>query len=197
MWKETKLEKDGAGLFLVSQPPLSGHVSGLTHSANPPAEISDLPGSIYIMKRTFLTDGLNSPDCTLNLFPIVLSHLREKKTQKPGNTTRTGQTILWPSVFHFHISVWISIFTFFKFLSESQIWLGGGEGREGSIRLIRFTGKSRLPNLAVKREWEQRANVIIEGSVEMLPFSDTILSISWAEQLPFLSLFYLRRTKTF
>lgn len=55
--------------------------------------------------------------------PLPLRHW----TPKLGNTTWTGQTIVWPLAFHF------------QFLSESQnLTEGGGEA---SIRLIRFTGK--------------------------------------------------------
>lgn len=100
--KENKNEKCRR-FFPTSWPPLSQHDSGLTYSKNPPAEVSNLLGSIHIMGRSFWTDGLNSPDYNLNVFPPVLTKL--------PSTTWAGPTIIWPSAFHFPISVRISTLT--------------------------------------------------------------------------------------
>lgn len=66
------------------------------------------------MKRSSLTDDLNSPNCNLNLFPFVLSHLcTESKNQE------TQPELAKPlSDLQYFI---------FKFLSESQVLARVGE----------------------------------------------------------------------
>ena len=91
IWKEKKLEKDNSGLFLASQPPPSWHISGLTHAANPKAEISDLLGSIHIMKRTFCNRWLEFPWPQLKWIPSCPLPLKHE-AKKPGDTTQNGHT---------------------------------------------------------------------------------------------------------